>query len=52
MRGQECDVVGDRTFYPFSSDGQVAETSPVKLRALPGDRGTVRGGRYTNLRKC
>lgn len=36
MRGEERHVVGDRLLNARGFDGQVAEISPGKLRALPG----------------
>jgi hypothetical protein len=41
MRGEELDVIGNRPLHPLSFDGQMAETSPRKLRALPGDRSKI-----------
>jgi hypothetical protein len=40
-RGEKCDVVGDRSFNPFSFDGQVKKISALEFRALPGDRAKI-----------
>lgn len=45
MRGEECDIVGDRLFDAQRFDGKVAKASPGKLRALPGDGGKIGRGR-------
>jgi hypothetical protein len=41
MRSKERDVVGNRLLNAFRFDGQMAETSSGKLRALPGDRSKI-----------